>query len=1012
MVLSISTIGKNFFDWLRFIFSKKGIPTWKGTLAYVIAYILAFINPFTELIAAPPQVSGLMIIVVLAVAGAPVGICMDGMIWIIFGIMLGALCAYILSYLAGALVAQGIVYFILVYIFSYAKAVSLKYLAFTLLGIVWCVSGVAASLQNNNQPNIPFIVGTIQAYFWGSAIVFFVNLFVFPVSCETVLRNTMVSALGHMDTLSRLLLQAYAFDLTEADAILRTQLVGQLRRETDVIEQMLAGTYFEISWSKWSMGDITGQTKVIRKLHETLMSINADYAAAEKAGCLREIRDRFLQNTVPDMKRVSTGRDLRSSCKDRLINVRAAISLTISELLLALDPTFQSLKTQDITNPLDLERQNMADQTGPDIQNEEIIRAFKQRFAEEIDKHDLAATATSSATILSPSSDMTGTVKSSFADTPVAIRALHENVNRWTSPQLDIVGHLLLSGGFDAKDRPLVLNAPLASIAHTFGQESSPGVVGSSEAPFPYTLRLGSIAPSVNSDDTEKDGEELSLVDSATDRVGQALVRMYSLMFAVHRLSGEVQELYEAVLSSDGRRRRLHLHCYQHLVSRTRTKGHSSTVPLTEAAQSIGAQSASLPKRRFWDWLLIAEQSLLGPRNVYAFKLTLAIEILTILLWAPVVRTWFLSYGLPITVVTVVLLVTPTFGETYIWTAQQLGGVLGYITALILLEIFRNVGGYAYNPYGIVCIIGVWTVPLMYIMHEVPIGFPFGLLALVFGAIYMCNNYVNVVILGAPYDTPSYSAAKALTTIAVGIALGVVFQFLILRNPARRTLRKGLISLLHNNRIYLSVLHAYFRFLQTPETSLSVPPAAYHAVELELERREAGIRGQIGNIAPMIGNVFGEPYWDAPFGADAAKKVLEANEILLDRLKDARSAMRGQPFDPYLAQNFVWVLAPYRRQWNVTVRMALYLSAASLSAQTPLPADMLRVPWKFVNDMVQDSLSLSASLGKSDEGRAALKTQDFARFWYFLLVISAATEQVRAIEEACAAIYGTDETIY
>jgi hypothetical protein len=56
-----------------------------------------------------------MIIVVLAVVGTPVGIFLDGIIWIIFGIMLGALCAYILANLAGVLVAQGVVYFILVY---------------------------------------------------------------------------------------------------------------------------------------------------------------------------------------------------------------------------------------------------------------------------------------------------------------------------------------------------------------------------------------------------------------------------------------------------------------------------------------------------------------------------------------------------------------------------------------------------------------------------------------------------------------------------------------------------------------------------------------------------------------------------------------------------------------------------------------------------------------------------------------------------------------------------------
>jgi hypothetical protein len=75
MGFSLAAIGRSFLGWLRFLFSAKGIPTWKGvlyspgaaglpadqgtgTLAYVIAYVLAFINPFTDMNAAPPQISG------------------------------------------------------------------------------------------------------------------------------------------------------------------------------------------------------------------------------------------------------------------------------------------------------------------------------------------------------------------------------------------------------------------------------------------------------------------------------------------------------------------------------------------------------------------------------------------------------------------------------------------------------------------------------------------------------------------------------------------------------------------------------------------------------------------------------------------------------------------------------------------------------------------------------------------------------------------------------------------
>jgi hypothetical protein len=105
------------------------------------------------------------------------------------------------------------------------------------------------SSRNNQQPNIPVIVGTIQAYFWGVAICFFVNLFVCPVSCETVLRSTMVSALRHMDTLSRLLLQSYSAELTESDVMLQTELVGHLRVSCTNIVQRSKNS--QTSSEKW-----------------------------------------------------------------------------------------------------------------------------------------------------------------------------------------------------------------------------------------------------------------------------------------------------------------------------------------------------------------------------------------------------------------------------------------------------------------------------------------------------------------------------------------------------------------------------------------------------------------------------------------------------------------------------------------------------------------------------------------------------------------------------------------
>jgi len=76
--------------------------------------------------------------------------------------------------------------------------------------------------------------------------------------------------------------------------------------------------------------------------------------------------------------------------------------------------------------------------------------------------------------------------------------------------------------------------------------------------------------------------------------------------------------------------------------------------------------------------------------------------------------------------------------------------------------------------------------------------------------------------------------------------------------------------------------------------------------------------------------------------------------IRIDRLKEARGAIGVEPFDPYVLENMVAVLSPYRRRHSRTAKTGLYLCAASLLNKTPLPHDSVLVN-HLLNDFTRES---------------------------------------------------------
>lgn len=111
-----------------------------------------------------------------------------------------------------------------------------------------------------------------------------------------------------------------------------------------------------------------------------------------------------------------------------------------------------------------------------------------------------------------------------------------------------------------------------------------------------------------------------------------------------------------------------------------------------------------------------------GPESIYALKVAMAAEILAIVLFAvPDGRQFFQKYNVQSGVVTLLVAITPTLGQGLIsFVLQILAGVIGSVWALISLYAWRNLGGFAFNPYGLTFFLAIITFPSVLFQQKYP----------------------------------------------------------------------------------------------------------------------------------------------------------------------------------------------------------------------------------------------------------------------------------------------------
>ncbi|GAA6006426.1 hypothetical protein JCM10207_004930 [Rhodosporidiobolus poonsookiae] len=488
----------------------------------------------------------------------------------------------------------------------------------------------------------------------------------------------------------------------------------------------------------------------------------------------------------------------------------------------------------------------------------------------------------------------------------------------------------------------------------------------------------------------------------------EALTKSYSLLFGLGQLAEELGTLHDLVLRRQKRRLRFFL--FRTGVEAVRRFWRKeNTMNLQEALAILHGKDYQPVKKPWIHYLAVAERWFWQQRSLYAAKVAMATTVYTVFALAPVLRDHvFLKIGQVSALITILVAVQPTLGGTLsTWLLQISGTGAGALVGLIVLEIFHNVGGYTYNPYGLVALGALWFIFSSYGFYKYPSRYTQTLLfATGYGGMaiqeYMYNDLPTVE---RSYDSPPLRFGYTIASVVISMGISAVFQLLVFRQPARRRLRLQLADTMFALSAYNSIFQVYVNLVAPPDEAPKPAPEALTQVQRALIKRENRIQSMILALAPTYNFAEVEPQWWSPFKGKTLLKIIRSQQIILDRLRESRTAVGLHGFNPTIHHDFANVLFPYRLHSQRLARTLFYLGATSLLSKTQLARDVpsSKPTWASFE---RDALVLSRRLSKLPRGEEELKRPGFLRYWFYLVSLGAVSSELEDLEKDLGELFG------
>ncbi|KAH9456908.1 hypothetical protein Pst134EA_020816 [Puccinia striiformis f. sp. tritici] len=1058
---------------------KNTIPVLKGSLAYVLFFIIFFIRPFEDLFPISSAGSSAMLVIILGFPGWSVDACLHSLCLGMFGAGVGGLNFLILGYLAPHPVAQAVLFFIMTYVPALLKMKKPSYLVFSLYCICMSWNGVYSSSSSANRQYSPeLLTSFLQTYAWGAAIVVFVNVLILPHSSEAELRTTLVHCIDHVRTLAFLIKKTYWCEITAEESQVRDDLVQSIRADRHILKLKLSRTFLEITHSKWSGDDYRKMVQLTTSMQQSLISTHSNLSHMEQSEAKI-----FIDQVI------ATG-----SVNPELLRKYLNVGLTEVQRELAIESESAPFKHQEMEVMKEIGAERLSNKgTGSKLKSSSRHSAERDASAGKVDAQEsssqlrdirntletyegvpgtinqslICRTTGSPDCYLTSSDDLT--VPPSSSRIPQSTQVNSSIRQLWADLQIlqhELIGQMFKSGKVYHPQEPLLIDLVASSVERLLACQTSEHQATRPPASNPTENRRPSLLQPILArvDGILPDKTPTSLASTSAsektpdhpqeelnkDELQRSLLRTFSHSCIMGMFLEELIELRELVIGTMGdetqpRQKKLHIAFLKGIRARFGFRKYrkpevenplsldnhaDERMSMQEALETLKGKQYVPDKKTLLDRALLIEQFLRTPDSICAAKVACAVTTLAILYWSDSTREFAVTYNINTAILPLVFAINPTLGQSWLSFILQISGAaIGLLYGTMVLEIFRNVGGHKYNPYGIIAAMTLFSVPMNYLLYTKPKLFIMSALSMISAGTLIYPIYLSQ---NTAFDSPAQRMGKNLTSLAVALAIVSLLQLLVLRNPARRTLRKAVANLMRANTAYTVILQAYVSSTIPIDPRHRPPPYAIQRVARDLIKREVELQDDITALMPLMKFAGVEPSLGKPFNVVEYSKIARANQLILDRNRDARIAIGTTPLPKAILTEFVEKLAPYRGPALSRINTSFYLCTSTLQSKVakisnhlcnfnfppkslvfPLPETLNSTGnGGFGQDIFHDALVLACRLAASPEGLLLVKSKEWPRYWLYLSSINSSPYQLASIQESAQKLFGRleDET--
>ncbi|KAJ3186407.1 hypothetical protein HK101_009663 [Irineochytrium annulatum] len=448
-----------------------------------------------------------------------------------------------------------------------------------------------------------------------------------------------------------------------------------------------------------------------------------------------------------------------------------------------------------------------------------------------------------------------------------------------------------------------------------------------------------------------------------------------------------------------------------------KTLGHDGgdvTTPTASAQNLAEGASRTLkhePRQRGWSFrksvAMPVTQFLVSGISIYAFKCATAVLLLQMILYAQ--PTFFKTWNLQGTLITFLVAIAPSLGQTYLgFPIQLLASALGSIWS------FAGVSAFGYGGvYGLTCFALIVAVPMVSILLHNRALSVLGLLTML---AYSNATIICFVNRSNPlFDPPSVRLYKNLANTSMGLTFSLIFTLVIYPNLARRLLRSKISSVLNHLNVHYAVTSSAAYRVGPPAPARAPRSKAEEGggadpdmiptdVMDELKASHRAIAIQLQALEPLMTFSAVEPRVSAPFQQQTYRKVIESMRRVLDRVGSMWTAFGGRWIDGSIQRILHGdeTLQLARFEMRNTIRLLLYVYATAFVAKQRLPREL-------PNAVGARRRLVETFMRIVEKGRAAkemFRREEWIRFYSFALATRGVSYEIDALAVHVKALFG------